>query len=127
MAKAEGWSPGYISIILYNYPLLSRGLVTCSSSQCVSPVKSPATLWDNHLGPFLCHGDHDQANLALNDVYGLCRLHTIIDCDMVLVMDHGQAAEWGSPASLLDNPEGVFFSMVKDTCRLLNPKPFCSV
>ena len=34
---------------------------------------------------------------------------------MVLVMDHGQAAEWGRPATLLDNPDGVFSSMVKET------------
>ena len=57
----------------------------------------------------------DTCRLLNPKSYVLCRLHTIIDCDMVLVMDHGQAAEWGSPASLLDNPEGVFSSMVKDT------------
>lgn len=39
-----------------------------------------------------------------------CRLHTIIDCDMVLVMDNGLAAEWGRPATLLDNPNGTFTS-----------------
>ena len=40
----------------------------------------------------------------------VCRLHTIIDCDMVLVMDNGLAAEWGRPATLLDNPNGTFTS-----------------
>ena len=30
---------------------------------------------------------------------------------MVLVMDNGLAAEWGRPASLLDNPNGTFTSM----------------
>ena len=29
------------------------------------------------------------------------RLHTVIDCDRVLVMDAGQAAEFGPPAELL--------------------------
>ena len=38
------------------------------------------------------------------------RLHTIIDCDRVLVMDHGVAAEVGSPAQLLADPDGVFTS-----------------
>ena len=36
------------------------------------------------------------------------RLHTVIDADAVLVMDKGQAAEYGHPAKLLDNPDGVF-------------------
>ena len=35
------------------------------------------------------------------------RLHTVIDADTVLVMDRGTAAEYGHPASLLSNPEGV--------------------
>ena len=30
---------------------------------------------------------------------------------MVLVMDNGLAAEWGRPATLLDNPNGTFTSM----------------
>ncbi len=38
------------------------------------------------------------------------RLHTIIDADMVIVMDRGSAAESGSPAELLSNPDGVFSS-----------------
>ncbi|GMH44339.1 hypothetical protein BSKO_12273 [Bryopsis sp. KO-2023] len=43
------------------------------------------------------------------------RLHTIIDCDKVLVCDRGQAAEFDSPARLLSNPDGVFTSMVRET------------
>ena len=38
------------------------------------------------------------------------RLHTIIDADMVIVMDKGHAAESGSPAELLSDPDGVFSS-----------------
>lgn len=36
------------------------------------------------------------------------RLHTVVDADAVLVMDRGRAAEYGSPAELLANPDGVF-------------------
>ena len=36
------------------------------------------------------------------------RLHTVIDADAVLVMDRGRAAEYGPPAQLLANPDGVF-------------------
>ena len=42
------------------------------------------------------------------------RLHTIIDADMVIVMDRGMAAESGSPSELLSNPEGVFSSKPYD-------------
>jgi hypothetical protein len=36
------------------------------------------------------------------------RLHTVIDADAVLVMDRGRAAEYGPPAELLANTDGVF-------------------
>jgi ABC-type multidrug transport system fused ATPase/permease subunit len=43
------------------------------------------------------------------------RLNTIVDYDKVLVMDAGRVAEFGSPAELLDNPNGIFYSMVEQT------------
>jgi len=52
----------------------------------------------------------------------VCRLHTIIDCDMVLVMDNGSAAEWGRPSTLLEDPNGTFSS----TRRLCSPAIFLS-
>ncbi len=36
------------------------------------------------------------------------RLHTVIDCDRVLVLDKGRVAEFGSPKQLLANPNGIF-------------------
>ena len=36
------------------------------------------------------------------------RIHTIIDADLVLVMDAGTAAEHGTATELLANPDGVF-------------------
>lgn len=38
------------------------------------------------------------------------RLHTIIDADAVLVMERGAAAEFGLPAKLLSDEDGVFSS-----------------
>eukprot|EP00210_Caulerpa_lentillifera_P008090 g7724.t1 len=43
------------------------------------------------------------------------RLHTIIDGDKVMVLDKGSLGEFGSPAELLDDPHGIFTSMVKET------------
>ncbi len=57
----------------------------------------------------------------------VCRLHTIIDCDMVLVMDNGSAAEWGRPSTLLEDPNGTFSSKhLLCSPNVLLPLPFSS-
>ena len=43
------------------------------------------------------------------------RLNTIMDYDVVLVMDQGRCAEFGSPAELLENEGGIFTSLVDST------------
>lgn len=47
------------------------------------------------------------------------RLHTVMDCDKVLVMDAGRVVEFGSPYELLNELTGnkIFYSMVKQTGR----------
>lgn len=54
---------------------------------------------------------------TINEEFASCtiiiiahRLHTVIDADRVLVMDHGEAAEYGRPADLLQDRGGVFSS-----------------
>ena len=44
-----------------------------------------------------------------------CRLNTIIDYDVVLVMDKGKVAEFGSPKTLLESENGMFTAMVNAT------------
>lgn len=41
------------------------------------------------------------------------RLETVLNYDWILVLDHGQLAEQGSPAELLKNPKSIFASMSK--------------
>lgn len=43
------------------------------------------------------------------------RLHTIIDCDKVLVLDAGTLVEYASPYKLLNTKDGVFCNMAKET------------
>ena len=49
------------------------------------------------------------------------RIHTIIDADMVLVMDAGQAAEYGTAAELLSKPDGVFAGMLSSGSTRFKP------
>lgn len=43
------------------------------------------------------------------------RLHSIIDCDRILVLDHGQLKEYDHPHTLLQNSTGIFSGMVAQT------------
>lgn len=42
------------------------------------------------------------------------RLHTVMDCDRLLVMSAGRVVEFDSPRALLAKPDGVFKNMAKD-------------
>lgn len=43
------------------------------------------------------------------------RLNTIMDYDVILVMDEGKAAEFGPPEELLSNKNGIFSQLVEST------------
>ena len=43
------------------------------------------------------------------------RLNTIMDYDQVLVMSDGKAIEFGPPEKLLENADGVFSELVRNT------------
>ena len=43
------------------------------------------------------------------------RLNTIMDSDVILVMDGGMVGEFGSPEDLLQNENGLFTSLVNST------------
>ncbi|XP_076446135.1 multidrug resistance-associated protein 1-like isoform X2 [Babylonia areolata] len=42
------------------------------------------------------------------------RLHTVLDCDRVLVLDAGMVQEFDSPQNLMAKPDSVFSAMLKD-------------
>lgn len=43
------------------------------------------------------------------------RLHTIIDSDRIMVMDHGTVVEFDKPDTLLQNPHSFFSHLVEET------------
>lgn len=43
------------------------------------------------------------------------RLETIVDCQTVIVFDHGRVIECGSPSELLSNPDGAFSRLLKQS------------
>lgn len=40
------------------------------------------------------------------------RINTILDCDLILVLEKGRVVEFASPSTLLNKTEGMFKSMV---------------
>lgn len=50
------------------------------------------------------------------------RLNTIMDSDKVLVMGAGEALEFDVPHKLLQNPNGHFTSMVRETGKNMENK-----
>jgi len=40
------------------------------------------------------------------------RIDTILDCDLLLVLDNGRVVEFGSPSSLMSHANGFFKGMV---------------
>jgi len=43
------------------------------------------------------------------------RINTIISCDKILVMSNGRVAEFGPPGKLLENNNGIFSEMVRES------------
>ena len=43
------------------------------------------------------------------------RLNTVMACDMILVLDQGEVAEYDKPSELMKNENGYFASLVNKT------------
>ena len=46
------------------------------------------------------------------------RLHTIMNCDRILVLDDGRVGEFDSPDNLLNNPSSAFSKLVKKAVQV---------
>lgn len=50
------------------------------------------------------------------------RINTILDYDKILVLDKGQISEYDSPEKLLENPNGIFYSLCDQAGLIDNKK-----
>lgn len=41
------------------------------------------------------------------------RLDTVMDCDRILGLDHGEVKEFDAPEKLLKDPNGIFYNLCK--------------
>jgi ABC-type multidrug transport system fused ATPase/permease subunit len=39
------------------------------------------------------------------------RIHTVIECDRIMVMDKGEVKEFDTPAALISNKNSIFFKL----------------
>ena len=46
------------------------------------------------------------------------RINTVIDSDRIIVMDNGTVVELDTPAALLDNVDGIFYNLARETGKL---------
>jgi len=49
------------------------------------------------------------------------RINTILDSDRIIVLSAGKVAEFDTPANLLQNRNGLFYSLVKEAGLLEDP------
>ena len=46
------------------------------------------------------------------------RLHTIINCDRILLLDDGRLLEFDTPDNLLKDPSSAFYKLVEEASRM---------
>lgn len=55
----------------------------------------------------------DRNNILTKLIFVQHRVAALLDCDRIIVFDEGKIIEEGSPADLMQRPNGVFSAMIK--------------
>ncbi|KAH9513984.1 Multidrug resistance-associated protein 5 [Bulinus truncatus] len=94
---------------------LVRALLRCSKilvlDEATGSIDSET---DAHLQQTLREGFKDCTMLIIAH-----RLNTVLDCDLIMVMQNGSIVEYDSPSRLLSNPSSLFKRMLA-TCSVLS-------
>ncbi|KAL1434835.1 hypothetical protein MTO96_001724 [Rhipicephalus appendiculatus] len=89
---------------------LTRALLRKSKVLVLDEATSSVDLATDHLIKDTIHREFRSTTM----ITIAHRLHTIMDCDRIVVLSGGEIVEQGSPAELIQKEDGLFLSMAKD-------------
>ncbi|KAL3188436.1 hypothetical protein MRX96_003415 [Rhipicephalus microplus] len=89
---------------------LTRALLRKSKVLVLDEATSSVDMATDHLIKDTIHREFSSTTM----ITIAHRLHTIMDCDRIIVLSDGEIVEQGTPAELVQKEDGLFLSMAKD-------------
>lgn len=89
---------------------LTRALLRKSKVLVLDEATSSVDMATDHLIKDTIHREFSSTTM----ITIAHRLHTIMDCDRIIVLSGGEIVEQGTPAELVQKEDGLFLSMAKD-------------